>query len=82
MPPKKPTPPSTYLRLKHARTTILLLASPITPVSTLVADLLSALQERYPHGLPILTTTTRRAPVTYRAAAASRSPHAEDEDED
>ncbi|KFY76336.1 hypothetical protein V499_03979, partial [Pseudogymnoascus sp. VKM F-103] len=82
MPPKKPTPPSTYLRLKHARTTILLLASPITPLSTLVADLLSALQERYPHGLPILTTTTRRDPVTSRAAGVSSTSDAEDEDED
>ncbi|KFY48722.1 hypothetical protein V496_10236, partial [Pseudogymnoascus sp. VKM F-4515 (FW-2607)] len=59
MPPRKITtdPPSTYLRLKHARTTILLLTSPTTPLSVLVSELLTALRERYPDGLPSLSTT-------------------------
>ncbi|OBT87444.1 hypothetical protein VE02_04677 [Pseudogymnoascus sp. 03VT05] len=59
MPPRKITidHATTYLRLKHARTTILLLTTPLRPLSALVSELLSALRERFPDGLPSLTTS-------------------------
>ncbi|OBT43406.1 hypothetical protein VE00_05711 [Pseudogymnoascus sp. WSF 3629] len=74
MPPRKITtdPPSTYLRLKHARTTILLLTTPLRPLSALVSELLSALRERYPDGLPSLSASP----------AAGTSPGSNDGDDD
>lgn len=40
------------IRFKHGRHTILLLAEPLTPFSQLKADLIEALNEVYPTGLP------------------------------
>jgi hypothetical protein len=39
------------LRFKHGKITILLLAAPLTPFTTIIDDLLTILRERYPLGL-------------------------------
>ncbi|RDL32951.1 Uncharacterized protein BP5553_08390 [Venustampulla echinocandica] len=40
------------LRFKHGKHTILLCAEPLTPLSQIKTDLLEALREVYPNGLP------------------------------
>ena len=51
MAPTKPTPTSLTLFLKLNRTTIVLPATPISSLSALKSQLLSALQSRYPDGI-------------------------------
>jgi ribosomal protein L12E/L44/L45/RPP1/RPP2 len=46
------SPTNWTLRFKHGRLTILLFTEALTPLSTLKTELLDALRERYPSGLP------------------------------
>ena len=46
------SPTNWTLRFKHGRLTILLFTEALTPLSTLKSELLDALHERYPSGLP------------------------------
>jgi hypothetical protein len=47
------------LHFKYAKYTILLLAEPLTPFSTIKTDLLAILKERYPDGLESSKSPTR-----------------------
>ncbi|CZT03022.1 uncharacterized protein RAG0_09918 [Rhynchosporium agropyri] len=46
------TPSSWTLLFKHSKITILLLIEPLTPLPTILTELLTSLHERYPSGLP------------------------------
>lgn len=53
------------LRFKHSRVTVLLLVDPLTPISSLKIELLEALRERYPLGLPASPSSpsAKRIPI-------------------
>ena len=51
-------PTAITLRFKRGRHTILLFAEPLTAFSTIKTELLAALHERYPDGLPSSTSPT------------------------
>jgi hypothetical protein len=53
-----PSPTSWTLRFKRGKHTILLLAEPLTPFSSIKIDLLNILRERYPSGLSLSSSPT------------------------
>jgi hypothetical protein len=57
-PKNEPNPISWTLRFKRGKHTILLLVDPLTPFSSIKADLLDTLRERYPTGLSNSTSPT------------------------
>jgi hypothetical protein len=64
--PIRADPSTYYLRFKHGRSTTLIFADPTTPIREALLELLSALQEIHPDGLPI-TNSTLTLPIPDKA---------------
>lgn len=61
--PDAPDPTAYTLRFKHGRLTILILAAPLTPFTTIISTLLTTLKERYPSGLPTGNSPTEKISI-------------------